>query len=111
MTVTGRPLLPTATVACVLLTTTFLAVLLATVWLEVAPHALTPTECRLVIGLSFLPLAATARVRSTDLITLAVSVGVLVSLVIAGVAIDTSYDGQEWIDVLSSTIYQGVQLV
>jgi hypothetical protein len=96
MSVTGRPQVPTATVACALLKSAFLAVLLATVWLEVAPHALTPVECRVVIGLSLLPMLATARVRSTGLITLAVGVGTVVSLLAAGVAIDTSYDGQEY---------------
>jgi hypothetical protein len=79
-----------------LLTSTFLALLLGTVWLEAAPHALTPTASRLVIGLSLLPMAATVRARSTRPIALAVGVGVVVSLVAAGVAIDTSYDGQEY---------------
>ncbi len=96
MSVTGRPLAPAATVACMLLTSTFLAVLLGTVWLEAAPHALTPTACRVVIGLSLLPIAATARVRSTGRIALAVVVAVVVSLFAAGVAIDISYDGQEY---------------
>jgi hypothetical protein len=96
MSVTGRPLVPTATVACALLTSSFLAVLLGTVWLEAAPYALTPTECRLVLGLSLLPMAATARARRTGLIALAAGVGVVVSVLVAGVAIDATYDGQEY---------------
>jgi hypothetical protein len=96
MSVTGRSLPPTATIACLLLTIPFLAVLMATVWLEAAPHALTPTECRVVIGLSLLPLAAAARARGAGLIALAVGGGLVVSLLAAGVAIDWSYDGQEY---------------